>query len=404
MKRTLAVFFGGRTVEHDISVVTGTQLIENADSRKYDILPVYIARDGRWFTGDALRDVEHVRNFDPGADGVTQVYLPPSPRRAGPALLGAEVKSSFKMVFQGADKAIPTFPFDIAIPAMHGLNGEDGTIQGLFEMADVPYAESGVLGSSAGMDKVLMKAAFRGAGLPVLDSEWFWRDEWEEDPDAVIADIERRLEYPIFVKPANLGSSIGISRATDRDGLYEAIEIAVRYDRRILTEAGVVDIAEYNCAVLGSGCDVRPSVCEQPIAWDQFLSFEDKYLRGGKGSATSGMKSMSRVIPAPIEDELSVRIQDMSVEIFKLFDCKGVVRIDYIFDKADSMLYVNEINTIPGSFAFYLYEPLGIGYPQLIDEIVECAVRVHKEKSRNVYAFDSDVLIKTNWGGKSTKR
>ncbi len=405
MKRTLAVFFGGRTVEHDISIVTGTQLIENADPKKYDILPVYIARNGRWYTGDKLRDVTFVRNFDPESSEVTAVTLPPVPNlTSGPELVPAESKGSGLKGLLGGKSANQKFPFDVAIPAMHGLNGEDGTLQGLFELADLPYAESGVLGSCAGMDKVLMKAAFRGAGFPVLDSVWFWRDQWEEDPERVVADIEAKLDYPIFIKPANLGSSIGIGKATDRDRLYETIEVAVRYDRRILADAGVEEIAEFNCSVLGSGCDVRPSVCEQPIAWKNFLSFEDKYLRGGKGSEMSGMKSMSRIVPAPIEDELTERIQDLSVEIFKLFDCKGVVRIDYIYDKATETLYVNEINTIPGSFAFYLWEPLGLSYSQLIDELVDNAVRVHKEKNRNLYAYDSEVLQKANWGSKGAKR
>ena len=394
MKTRLAVIFGSRTVEHDVSIVTGIQLMENIDTQKYDILPIYITRDGEWFTGEKLRDIEFVRAFDKNSKEVTKVFLPPVPGTGGlmtyPAAGGLFSKGGSRVI-----------PFDVAIPAMHGLNGEDGTLQGLLELADVPYTSCGVLGSSTGMDKIVMKAAFKGAGIPVLDGEFFTRDEWAAQPDEVISRLEKAIEYPMIVKPANLGSSIGITRADNAAKLRYAIEVAVQYDRRIIVEHAIVDNFEINCSCLGYENDVTPSVCEQPVSRGDILDFGAKYLQGGKNA--QGMQALSRLIPAPIPEELTQEVQRLSVEIFKALDCKGVVRIDYLYDKAAEKLYANEINTIPGSFAFYLWEPIGVGYAQLVDKLVEFALKAHADKNRSVYAYDSEILRKACSGAKGGK-
>lgn len=396
MKKILAVFFGGRSVEHDISIVTGLQLMENMNTDRYDCLPVYIAQDGKWYTGEALKNLDFMRTFRPDDKGVQSVFLPPIPGEAAltghsKGLLGTKVE---------------TFPFDVAILCMHGLNGEDGSLQGVLELANIPYSSSGLLGSAAGMDKILMKAAFAGAGIPVVDSHGFLRDEWETNPDDVVTAIEDKMEYPLIIKPANLGSSIGIGRAEDRDGLYGCVEVALRYDSRIIVEHAIVDMMEINCSVLGYGNELTPSVCEQPVSWQEFLSFEEKYLQqnaDGKLSATTpsgDMQSMSRIVPAPIPDEVRDHIQELSCRIFRLMDCKGVVRIDFMIDKAhDFQVYANEINTIPGSMAYYLWQENGMSYARLIDKLVELALDAHREKNRNTYAFDSDVLKKVNYSG-----
>ena len=401
-KMNVAVLFGSRSCEHDVSIVSALQLMEAAKAADFNVIPVYISREGLWYTGEALWNVETFRDFNPMGKGITRVNLDVSanagdlwawpPQRAG---LFAKVPA-------------PIAHIDCAIPVFHGLHGEDGSIQGLFEMANIPYASSGVLGSSVGMDKIAMKQILRGAGFPVLDFVWMTRDQLKADREGVIAKIEKKIKYPAFVKPAALGSSIGVSKATCREELEKALDLAASYDRRILVEVGINRPVEINCAALGYGEDVRASVCEMPVptADGSFLTFWEKYLRnaGGKGSESSqGMKSLSRVVPAPIGEELTGRIQKMTTEIFKLLDCRGTVRIDFILDEND-MLYVNEPNTIPGSLAFYLWKECGVSFAQLVDKMVEDALRANADAGSSVYAYDSTILQKVTAGAKGAKR
>ncbi len=380
----IAVFFGGKTAEHDVSIVTAQQLIQNMDREKYNPIPVYITRDGDWLTGPKLNSIEAFKVFDKNSTDICRVYIPANTKVKQLYRFNPEKKGLFKK-----ENAVYA-KIDAAILAMHGLNGEDGTLQGLLELADIPYTSCGVLGSSAGMDKILMKAAYIGAGFPVLPYTYFGRDAWKNDRQAIIKQCEEKLEYPMFVKPSNLGSSIGISKAHNREELVAAIDLAAEYDRRILVEKGLDKPKEINCSGLGFGEDVKASVCEMPHNSDEFLTFSDKYLNGGKNQA--GMEALSRRIPAPIPDEMTARIQKMTVDIFKLMDCKGVVRIDYICDNELKELYVNEINTIPGSFSFYLWEPMGIDYKSLIDKLIEYAQRALEEKKKNNFAFDSEII------------
>ena len=400
-KMNIAVLFGSRSCEHDVSIISAMQLMEAAKTAGFGVTPIYISRDGMWYTGDALFNMETYRDFNPMGKGITRINLDVSanagdiwawpPQRAG---LFAKVPA-------------PIAHIDCAVPVFHGLHGEDGSIQGLFEMANIPYASSGVLGSSVGMDKIAMKQLLRGAGYPVLDFVWFTRDQLKADREAIIARIEKKIKYPAFVKPAALGSSIGVSRAGNRGELEKALDVAASYDRRILVEVGVNHPVEINCAALGYGEDVRASVCEMPVptADGSFLTFWEKYLRnaGTKGNeASQGMKSLSRVVPAPIGEELTGRIQKMTTEIFKLLDCRGTVRIDFILDEHD-MLFVNEPNTIPGSLAFYLWKECGISFPQLVEKMVEDALRAHADAGTSVYAYDSTILQKVAAGTKGSK-
>lgn len=400
-KLKLAVIFGGRACEHDVSVVSALQAMDAVDASQYDILPVYIARDGAWYTGEPLRKLSFMRRFKPEAEGITRVY--PDVTAGSGALLSIQRNRG---LLGGGDKLAVAARMEVALLVLHGMNGEDGAVQGLLELMNVPYTSSGLVGSAVGMDKIAMRHLFRGCGFPVLDAVWFDRDQWENSAGAVIARVEGALTYPVFVKPANLGSSIGISRAEDRDSLHDAIEVALSYDRRVIVETGVESPVEVNCSVLGFGEDVTPSVCEMPVGWKEFLTFDEKYLRGGKGSKSSdeasGMESLRRKIPAPIGAEMTKRVQDMSVEIFKVLDCKGVVRIDYMLD--GDTLYVGEINTIPGSMAFYLWEPTGLPYAKLIDRMVELALRANADKNKSVFAFDSSILSQVTLGRKGAKR
>ena len=400
-KLNIAVIFGSRSCEHDVSIISALQLIEAAKTAGFTVIPVYISREGLWYTGEALTQIETFREFNPMGKGITRVNLDVSanagdlwawpPQRAG---LFAKVPA-------------PIAHIDVAIPVLHGLHGEDGTVQGLLEMANIPYASSGVLGSAVGMDKIAMKQMLRGAGYPVLDYVWLTRDQLKADREAIVERIEREIKYPAFVKPAALGSSIGVSKATNREELDKALDLAASYDRRILVEVGINNPVEINCAALGYGEDVRTSVCEMPVpsTGDKFLNFFEKYLRnvGTKGESSRGMKSLSRVVPAPIGEELTERIQRMTKEIFKLLDCRGTVRIDFILDE-NVVLYVNEPNTIPGSLAFYLWQECGVSFGKLVEIMVEDALRAHADKNTNVFAFDSTILQKVTAGAKGSKR
>lgn len=400
-KMNIAVFFGSRSCEHDVSIVSALQCMEATKAAGFEVTPVYISRDGLWYTGAPLENIETFREFNPMTKGITRVTLDVTanagdlwawpPQRAG---LFAKVPA-------------PLCHIDCVIPVFHGWHGEDGTIQGLLEMANIPYASSGVLGSAIGMDKIVMKQILRGAGFPVLDFVWFTREQLKNDRKAVIERVEKEIKYPAFIKPAALGSSIGVSRAKNRDELERALDVAAFYDRRILVEVGVTRPVEINCAALGYGEDVRASVCEMPVpsSNDTFLDFWQKYLRNAstKGEDSRGMKSLSRVVPAPIGEELTKRIQTMTCDIFKLLDCRGTVRVDFILDQND-MLFVNEPNTIPGSLAFYLWKACGLDFPKLIEKMVEDALRAHADKNSSVFAYDSSILKKVAAGTKGSKR
>lgn len=387
--QNIGVFFGSRAAEHDVSIISGLQILENADKAKYNVFPVYVSRKGEWFVGEPLKNVETYKNFDENMKGLTKVYLPPVPGMGG---LYANAGGLFA-------KAKLICPMDCAILAFHGMNGEDGTMQGLMELADMPYSSCGVLGSAVGMDKIVMKAVFKSMGLNVLDGTYCYRDTWHADREKIIAEAEK-IGYPVYVKPANLGSSIGISRAADREGFIKAMDTACAYDKRILIEKGLEKPREINCACLGMGADCVASLCEEPVSWEEFLTFDSKYIT----SAGKGMQSQARKLPAPISDELTAEIQRTTREIFAMLDCRGVVRIDYMLDGESNTPYVCEINTIPGSFAFYLFEPMGISFKQLVDRLIELAFAGAKEKKASTFAFDSKILEKASNGIKTVKK
>lgn len=387
----LGVIFGGKSCEHDVSIITGQQLIQNVDKTKYKVTPIYISRDGQWYTGDLLLDTDFMNRFDESR--VTKVYMSAT---GGDNCLHGKGEQK-KGLFSSATTE-QLFKIDVVIVAIHGLHGEDGTVQGLLELNGIPYGGTGVMGCSVGMDKIAMKAMFRGYGFPVLDDIYAERNAYNEAPEKILDAAQEKIEYPMFVKPANLGSSIGISKAKDRQGLKDALDVAFSYDRRVLIEKGVVKLEEVNCSCLGYSNDVTASVCEMPVSFDDMmLSFKDKYLRGGKGKG--GMEALSRQIPAPIGEEKTKEIQKLSTEIFKALDCKGVVRIDYLLDKDENKVYVGEINITPGSFSFYLWEPTGLKYTQLIDKLVDYAFKAQKDKDSNNYAYDSEILSKVSLTG-----
>ncbi len=394
MKKQIGVIFGSRSCEREVAIISAVQLMRHADREKYDVIPVYIDENGNWYTGEKLTDIASFKPFRPDQAGIVKVF--PDLTSGSGALLAVDKGTGLF----AKEKVRIVARVDVYVVVMHGLNGEDGTLQGLLELANVPYTSTGVAGSALGMDKIMMKQFFRGAGLPVLPGLWFSRSAFENDREAVLQQVEKELGFPVFVKPANLGSSIGVSRADDPASLAESLGLAFDYDRRVLVEQGLDKPIELNCSVLGYDGEAEASPIEMPLGNDEFLDFGDKYLSSG---GSKGMASLHRVLPAPIEDSLRDEIQKMSREIFRMLDCKGVVRIDYMFDRKSEKIYITEINTIPGSLAFYLWENAGLPYSRLIDRMVAYAEQAYEDKNRANYAFTSDILKGVSFGAKGAK-
>ncbi|MSU00707.1 D-alanine--D-alanine ligase family protein [Tissierella pigra] len=384
--KKIGVFFGGRSAEHEVSVITGMQIIENIDKTKYEVVPIYVSKEGKWLTGSSLLDFKNYK--DGKFKDTKEIILSPNYEDnnvyAHPEIVGLFGKKIIDKI-------------DIALPAFHGMNGEDGTVQGIFELMDIPYVGCGVLGSSVGMDKVLMKDVYKANNLPIVDYTWFYRSKWLKDKELVINQVEKKLSYPMFVKPANLGSSIGITKAKDRDGLILAIEIAIKYDRKIIIEKAVENLREINCAVMGFDEEVITSLCEEPIGWEEILTFEDKYVKSNeKGGKVSGER---RIIPADIDEEIRVEIEELAKKAFITIDGRGVSRIDFLLDQ-NNKVFINEINTLPGSIAFYLWEGKNYSFTKLIDELINIAIKVHKEKKDNIYSYEANLLNRTSFGSK----
>ena len=389
-KKQLGVIFGSRSCEREVAIISAVQLMNAVDTEKYDVIPVYIDERGNWYTGEVLRNIVTYKAFSGTGKGIQKVTLDMT--SGSGALLSIQTG---KGLF-GKTEQIIVARVDVFVVVMHGLNGEDGTLQGMLELANIPYTSTGVAGSAIGMDKIMMKQFFRGGNLPTLPGTWSTRSEYAEDPEKVFNEAEKQLGYPVFVKPANLGSSIGVSRANDREELKDALDLAFEYDRRVLIEKGLDKPVELNCSVMGYDDHAEASPIEMPLSSEEFLDFGEKYLANG---GSKGMASLHRVLPAPIEDSLKDEIQALSCKIFRMLDCKGVVRIDYMFDRKEEKLWITEINTIPGSLAFYLWAEAGVPYGKLIDRMVEFAEKAYEDKNSANYAFTSDILKSVSLGG-----
>jgi len=390
-KRNVAIIFGSRSAEHEVSIITAHQLISALDKNKYEIIPIYITKNGDWLTDEKFLNINtFTKGSLPNPSTFDKAYISPSPQDR---CIVREKSGLFR-----TRKRIPV---DVAFPVMHGPHGEDGTLQGLLELAGIPYVGAGVLGSAVGMDKIVMKSIFRENDLPTVNYIWCTTNEWKSKPEEILRIIEDALNYPVFVKPANSGSSIGVSKAQNMDELKFAIDVASQYDRRIIVDEGVENLIEVNCSIMGN-YDLVASVCEQPISTGELLSFDDKYTH--EDGATSGMNGAERIIPAPISAELTNEIQELSKKAFRVLNCKGIARIDFLVDKKNEKPYLNEINTIPGSFSFYLWEHSEIEFPQLADKLIELALEVHKEKSQIMYSHSSNLLSRLDVGSIKMKK
>jgi len=378
-RKTVGVIFGSRSVEHDVSIVTAQQVIQALDPRKYEVVPIYITRDGRWVSGPGLRDLNTFRSDDISERmGIKEIVLSSSTAHHG--LIVSPVSG---LLARSQVRAL-----DVAFPVVHGSHGEDGTLQGLFELADIPYVGAGVLASAVTRDKIMLKTVLSGLGIPVVRYVAFTRQEWVSAADALLARIESEVGFPAFVKPASLGSSIGVARANDAREARTYVNVAANFDQRILVEAAVEGVMEINCAVLGNA-DPRPSVLEQPISWQEFLTYEEKYMRS-EGAA--GMKGAERRIPAPISDDLTARIRETALRAFRAVDGRGIARVDFLVREETGEVYLNEINTMPGSLAFYLWLEEGMTPAQVVDELIRLALEAHAEKRKTVYNYKTGLI------------
>lgn len=379
MKTTIGVFFGGRSTEHEISVISASQAMHAINAEKYDVVPIYISKQGKWYTGEALLDIKNYRNTADLLGKVEEVYMEPT---FGDYNLYKKKRGLFG---SGVVKHL-----DVAIPVLHGSNGEDGTFEGLLETIGIPYAGCNTLSSANGMDKITMKMILKSCGIPVVDYVWFTDKEWFARRNELIDRIEKEIGYPVIVKPANLGSSVGIGRACNREELIEKIDGAEVYTTRIIVEDMVEDLQEINCSVLGDCDENQASVLEEPIKSGEILSYEDKYVGGSKGA--KGMQAAQKRIPANLPQAETERIQFLARETFRVLSCHGVSRVDMIIDRKTRDIYVNEINTIPGSLSFYLWEATGISFEQLMDRLVELAIKRKREQGMKTVSYDHNIF------------
>ncbi|MDQ2961029.1 MAG: D-alanine--D-alanine ligase [Candidatus Dormibacteraeota bacterium] len=381
----VAVLFGGRSVEHEVSVITAHQAMA-ALSLPHRAVPVYIAKDGRWYTGDGLRDLQRFADVDRLLAECTQVTALFDPPRGVLTLQEVGAGTRRGMFGRGGSEGVEV---DVAMPLLHGPFGEDGTVQGVLELAGIPYTGSGVAASAVAMDKRLSKTVFRAAALPVLDDVLIDGIHWEGDAARCIAATAALGASEFFVKPLTLGSSIGVSRAVDEATLRDAVDLALTYDTRCIVEAAQDGIVEVNCAVLGDETATRASLLEQPTTRG-LLSYDDKYR--AKSGGSKGMKTAQRLIPAPLDPGLTAHIRAAASTAFAAVGASGVARVDFLVDPARSRFVVNEINALPGSLSFYLFEPDGLPFSALLDELIAIATRRHARLARTTRAFERWML------------
>ncbi len=379
MKIKLGVLFGGVSVEHEISIITAIQAMNSIDPIKYDIIPIYIAKDGTWYSGMMLKDIKIYNDMDLLKRYAKEVVL---------------YKRDDKFILQNKRGLLrkDITEIDICFPIMHGTYGEDGNLQGYLETIGVPYCEADTYAAVVGQDKVFMKQIWRDSGVPVVKFEWFYDYDYSKNPDKIIEKLEK-LGYPLIVKPARLGSSVGITVCKNNSELREAIEEAINYDTKILVEEVVKNLTEVNISVLGNYQKQSLSVIEEVGSSNKILTYEDKYIGGTKGNGPSkGMASAKRIIPARIPDKLAKEVNDIAIKAYRSLNATGVVRIDFLIDTKNEKVYANEINSIPGSLSFYLWNKTDKEYPELLEDIINLGIREYKNKRNKIHSFDTNIL------------
>ena len=396
MKIKIGLFFGGNSTEHEVSIVSALQALEFFNKSKYDILPIYITKDNKFYISEHTGNISEYKNIKSLIEKSEQVLLVKNGKKVD------LVKYPTKMFGNKVYDYI-----DIAFPIVHGTNVEDGTLQGLFNMLDIPFVGCDVSSSAIGMDKYVMKCVLKENNIPVLDGIVFNKFSYTEDSNEVIINIKKKFDYPVIIKPINLGSSVGIKIAKDDDSLKDALDYAFTFSYKIVVEKAVTKIKEVNCSVLGDIESATASECEQPISSDEILSYKDKYLSSSSSKKTSNassktggtMESLSRKLPADISDEMREKIRTMAVDTFKVLGCNGVARIDFIIDEEDDKVYVNEINTIPGSLSFYLWKAVGMDYTTLLEKMIQLSLKRKREQEDIVFSFETNILDVVSLGG-----
>lgn len=392
MKIKIGVFFGGQSVEHEVSIISALQAVNNFDRSKYDIIPIYITKGNEFYVGEKIGDIEAYKNI--------------------PSLL----KKSQKVILVNENEKLNLIKYpmkkfgsniydyiDIAFPIVHGTNVEDGTLQGYLKTLRIPFVGCDVMASASGMDKYVMKTILKDNDIPVLDCCRSDRRHYQGDTVAFLDKVEALIGYPVIVKPINLGSSVGIRKANDRETLEDALDYAFQFANNVLVEKAIQNLREINCSVLGDYEEAVASECEEPISSDEILSYEDKYLSGEKNSGSKGMSSTKRKLPADIPADMKAEIQRLAVKTFQALNCNGVSRIDFMLDVEENKVWVNEINTIPGSLAFYLWEASGVKYKDLLDRLVKLALKRERENKDITYSFDTNILSGVKLGGMKGK-
>lgn len=379
MKTNIGVFFGGRSTEHEISVISASQAMSAINRDRYDVTPIYISKKGKWYTGNALFEIANYKNIPALLEKCEEVYMEPvyddyNLYRRKKSMFGSNIVTKL----------------DVVIPVLHGSNGEDGIFEGVLESIGIPFAGCDTLSSANGMDKITMKMILQACDIPVVDYVWFTDKEWFSRREQLIDRIENKIGYPVIVKPANLGSSVGIGRAANRTELIEKVDDAEKYSTRIIVEDMVEDLQEINCSVLGDCDDYQTSVLEEPIKSGEILSYEDKYMGGTKGA--KGMQASQKRIPAELPESETKRIQHLAGETFRVLSCHGVSRVDVIVDRKTRNIYVNEINTIPGSLSFYLWEATGLPFQKLMDRLVALAIKRKRESAMKTVSYDQNIF------------
>lgn len=390
MKIKVGVIFGGETVEHEVSIISAIQAMNKMDQEKYDIIPIYITKNREWYTGEMLRDIDSYKDLSlikKYAKNVVLYYED-----------GAYVLKQKKSLLSKVVTDI-----DIIFPIVHGTNVEDGTLQGYFQTIGIPYVGPNVYSASVGQDKVYMKRIFEGEELPITKFIWFYDAEYKNDSEAILKKA-KKLKYPVIVKPATTGSSVGINTANSVEELEKAIDEAVQYDTKIIIEEMVQNLKEVNISVLGNYENQKLSEIEEVISADKFLTYEEKYIGSGKvkgkqgfkvpnpNKASKGMLSATRKIPAELTDKERKDIESIAITAFKALGSSGVCRMDFLIDEKTKKVYINEINSIPGSLAFYLWEPMGKKYTELLDDMINIGIKDYKKRCSKTHSFESNIL------------
>lgn len=391
MKLKLGVIFGGNTVEHEISIITAIQAMENLDQEKYDIVPIYISKDKIWYTGKLLMDIGLYKNFDDLKGYAKKCVL---------------YNKNGKYVLQSTGLFKRTLTeLDLVFPIVHGNNAEDGTLVGYLETIGIPYVGSRVLGSALGQDKVVQKQVLSEEKLPIVKYVWFYDNEYFLNRNEIIDNIEK-IGYPVVVKPATLGSSIGIRVAKDKQELDGAINEAIKYDNKIIVEQVIKNLIEVNCAVLGNYEYQETSYIAEMKLKNEILTFNDKYIGNGSGGKkgntiknSSSMDNSDFKIPASLDEKMTNEIYDLAKKTFRVLNLSGVVRVDFLIDSRENKVYINEPNIIPGSLAFYMFDKKTKNYTKLLDELITLAIKDYKKRSKKITSFDNNVLSTYNANG-----